>query len=167
VNAIPVRPERPEDFSAIHDLTKRALAPMHYSLGDEQDMIERLRMCGGLALSLVAELGSNVVGHVAFSPASAKDGSGGWYALGPISVEPELQRRGIGKSMIAEGVARLRTMDAAGCVLVGDPAYYQRFGFRPFPHLAPNREPAEYFMILPLGVDEPRAAMEFHPAFYG
>jgi putative acetyltransferase len=162
-----VRPEEPRDFAAIHDLTRRAFAPMPFSAGDEQDVIERLRACGGLTISLVAEQDSNVVGHVAFSPASAKGGSGGWYTLGPISVEPELQRRGIGKSMIAEGVARLRGLYAAGCMLVGNPAHYQRFCFRPFPHLAPKRQPAEYFMILLLGVREPRAVMEFHPAFYG
>jgi putative acetyltransferase len=166
VNGISVRPERLEDFPAIHNLTQRAFAPMPYSAGDEQEVIERLRTRGGLAVSLVAELGSKIAGHVAFSPAIAKDGSLGWFALGPISVEPALQRQGIGKAMIAVVLARLRAIDAAGCILVGDPAYYQRFGFRPFPHLAPDTEPAEFFMILPMAAAEPNAKIAFHTAFY-
>jgi putative acetyltransferase len=162
-----IRDERTEDQPAIYSLTQRAFAPMSFAAGDEQDLIDVLRARGGLAISLVAELDGEIVGHVAFSPASAQDGGEGWYALGPISVEPELQRRGIGKSMIAEGVARLRGLKAAGCILVGDPAYYPRFGFRPFPHLAPETEPAEYFMILRMEVAEPKSRMQFHPAFHG
>ena len=64
--------------------------------------------------------------------------------------------------MIAKGVARLRGINAAGSILVGKPAYYQRFGFLPFPHLAPDKEPAEYFMILPMGVVEPKSVVKFH-----
>jgi putative acetyltransferase len=167
VEKVVIRDERTDDQPSIHDLTRRAFAPMSFAAGDEQDLIDALRARGGLTLSLVAELDGKVVGHVAFSAASAEDGSGGWHALDPISVEPELQRRGIGKSLIAEGVARLRGLNAAGCILVGNPAYYQRFGFRPFPHLAPETEPAEYFMILPMAVAEPKSKMQFHPAFHG
>jgi putative acetyltransferase len=166
-DAIVIRDERTEDRPVIYDLTRRAFAPMSFAAGDEQDLIDALRACGALTISLVAEMDGKVVGHVAFSPASAGDGSAGWYALGPISVEPEMQRHGIGKSMIAEGVARLRGLNAAGCILVGEPAYYQRFGFCPFPHLAPESEPAEYFMILPMGVAEPKSRMQFHPVFHG
>ena len=165
--AIHIRDEREEDRPVIRDLTRRAFAPMPFATDDDQHLTDALRARGGLTFSLVAELGGRIVGHAAFSPAFASDGSASWYALGPISVEPELQRSGIGKSMIAEGVARLRRLNAAGCILVGDPAYYPRFGFRPFPLLAPEREPAEYFMILPLGIAAPKARMAFHPAFYG
>jgi putative acetyltransferase len=58
-------------------------------------------------------------------------------------------------------------MNAACCILIGDPACCQRFGFRPSPHLAPDNEPAEFFMILPMGAAEPGSAVEFHPAFRG
>ncbi|MGL4490034.1 MAG: GNAT family N-acetyltransferase, partial [Rhizobiaceae bacterium] len=154
MTGILIRLERPDDVLAIHDLTKRAFAPMPFAAGDEQDLIDVLRAIGDLTLSLVAEIEGKIVGHIAFSPASASDGSEGWFALGPIAVEPKLQRRGIGKSMIAKGLAHLIAMNASGCILVGNPDYYQRFGFRPFPHLAPDNEPAEYFMILPMGVAE-------------
>lgn len=164
---IVVRPERPGDISAIYDLTKRAFAPMPFSDGNEQDLVDALRDAGALTISLVAECDGKVAGHIAFAPAFAADGSRGWYSLGPISVEPALQRKGIGKALIAEGIARLRALNAAGCVLVGDTNYYPRSGFRPFPDLAPPEEPAEYFMILPLGVAEPGTVVSFHPVFYG
>jgi putative acetyltransferase len=162
-----IRPEEPRDFAAIHDLTRRAFAPMSFSAGDEPNLIDALRRSGALTRSIVAEQGGNVVGHVAFSPAFADDESDGWFALGPISVEPRLQRRGIGTQLIRHGIDKLRAIDAAGCILVGDPAYYSRHGFLPYPELAPENEPANYFMILPLGIPSPVARMRFHPAFYG
>jgi putative acetyltransferase len=160
-----IRDEQPGDHAAIYDLTARAFAPMPYSDGDEQDLIDALRAAGALAISLVALLEGKLVGHVAFSPATAADGSAGWYALGPVSAEPELQRQGIGSALIHEGIRRLREREAAGCILVGNPDYYSRFGFRPYPTLAPAGQPPEYFMILPLAVTEPSTVVEFHPAF--
>jgi putative acetyltransferase len=160
-----IRPERAEDHAAIYDVTKRAFAPMPYAGGDEQDLIDKLRKAGALALSLVAERDGVVLGQISFSPAFAADGSPGWYALGPVSVEPTLKHQGIGSQLILAGYAWLLDKQAAGCVLVGNPAYYGRFGFRLFPHLAPEGEPAEYFQILPLGVGEPDVVVGFHPAF--
>ena len=157
----------PADHSAIYDITKRAFAPMPYSDGDEQDLIDRLRNASALAISLVAEQDGAVVGQVTFTEAFAADGSNGWYALGPVAVEPELQNRKIGAQLIEAGIAMLHERDAAGCVLVGNPDYYSRFGFRSFPDVCPEGEPAEYFQILPLGVAVPRAVISFHPLFHG
>jgi putative acetyltransferase len=162
-----IRPEAPGDHAAIYYLTKRAFAPMPYAGGDEQDLIDKLRDAGALAISLVAELDGRIVGHIAFSPAFAADGSEGWYALGPVSAEPELERQGIGSAVINAGLNMLRERDAAGCVLVGNPAYYSRFGFRPFPALCPEGEPAEFFQILPMGVKKPNVVVGFHPLFHG
>jgi putative acetyltransferase len=162
-----IRSEAPSDYAAIYDLTKRAFAPMPFAGGDEQDLINQLRDAGALVISLVAELDGKIVGHVAFSPAFAADGSEGWYTLGPVSAEPELKYQGIGTTLINAGLAMLRERDAAGCVLVGNPAYYSRFGFRLFPELAPAGEHAEYFQILPLRVTEPGAVVSFHPIFHG
>lgn len=162
-----IRPETPSDYAEIYALTKRAFAPMPYAGGDEQDLIDKLRDAGALAISLVAEQDGRIVGHVAFSPAFAADGSEGWYALGPVSAEPELKHQGIGSAIIKAGIALLRERDAAGCVLVGNPAYYSRFGFLPFPDLCPEGEPPEYFQILPLRVAEPTVVVGFHPLFHG
>ncbi|AMO72052.1 GNAT family N-acetyltransferase [Sphingorhabdus sp. M41] len=162
-----IRPERPADRQAIHDITRRAFAPMDYAGGNEQDLIDRFRDAGALAISLVAELDDAVVGQVTFTEAFAADGSPGWYTLGPVAVEPELQGQHIGSKLIEAGIEMLRQRNAAGCVLTGDPAYYSRFGFRPFPDLCPDGEPAAYYQILPLRVAVPQAVVAFHPLFYG
>jgi putative acetyltransferase len=162
-----IRPETPDDHAAIYDLTQRAFAPMPYAGGDEQDLINNLRDARALAISLVAELHGRIVGHVAFSPAFAADGSDGWYALGPVSAEPELKHQGIGSAIINAGLTLLRDRAAAGCVLVGNPAYYSRFGFLPRPDLAPESEPAQFYQVLPLAVTEPSVVVGFHPIFHG
>jgi putative acetyltransferase len=167
ITSILIREERPEDRRAIYDITQRAFAPMPYAEGNEQDLIDRLRESGALALSLVAEKDGAVIGQATFSPAFAADGSSGWYALGPISVEPEFKHKGIGSQLIRAGIAWLEGQKAVGCVLVGNPAYYSRFGFRLFPDLAPEGEQAKYFQILPLGITEPNTVVGFHPVFTG
>ncbi|WP_205518055.1 N-acetyltransferase [Sphingorhabdus sp. Alg239-R122] len=162
-----IRPEIPDDYAAIHDVTKRAFAPTPYSDGDESDLIDRLRKAEALAISLVAEKDARIAGHIAFSPAYADDRSQGWYALGPVAVAPELQRQNIGSALINKGIDLLRERNAAGCILVGNPDYYTRFGFLPFPSLAPREQPAEYFMILPLETKQPQATVQFHALFQG
>jgi putative acetyltransferase len=160
-----IRPERSEDQAAIYDITKRAFASMPYADGNEQELIGKLREAGALALSLVADKDGVVVGQITFSCAFAADNSSGWYALGPVSVEPELKHQGIGGKLILAGIAWLRSRQAAGCVLVGNPAYYGRFGFRLFPELAPEGQLAQYFQILPLQETEPKVVVGFHPIF--
>jgi putative acetyltransferase len=162
-----IRPETPADHSAIHDVTQRAFAPMPYSDGDEQLLIGKLRDAGALALSLVAEHDGVVVGQITFSPAFAADGSPGWYALGPVSVEPALKHQSIGGQLIRAGIAWLQDQQAAGCILIGNPAYYSRFGFRVFSELAPQGMPAEYYQVLPLALEKPNVIVEFHPLFQG
>lgn len=164
---IVIRPERPDDEVAVHDVTARAFAPMPFAGGDEQLLPARFRAAGVLALSSVAELDGKVVGQVTLTPALAADGSPDWFALGPISVEPDLHKHGIGSRLIAAAIAWMREQGAAGCALVGNPAYYSRFGWKPFPSLAPQGEPAEYYQILPLRIAEPETVVSFHPLFYG
>ena len=162
---IRIRPEVERDRPAIHDLTRRAFASMPFAAGDEQDLVDALRDLGALSLSLVAERDGAVVGHVALSPATHESGAGGWFALGPIAVEPALQRRGIGGALITEAKRRLVADGARGCILTGDPLYYPRHGFLPAPGHAPEAEPPEYFMVLALAGDIPPGRFRFHPAF--
>jgi len=161
-----IRDEQPEDYAAIHDLTQRAFAPMPFAAGDEQDLIDALRTAGALSLSLVAILDGKLVGHIAFSPAGTEDGRPGWYALGPVSAEPGLQKSGIGSALIKAGIERLAAAGACGFILTGNPAYYGRFGFRPCPDLCPPEDPAEYFMVLALGDEAPSSRFAFHPLFH-
>jgi putative acetyltransferase len=161
-----IRPEQQVDHSFILELTKRAFAPMPFAAGDEQELIGKLRQASALSLSLVAERNGRIVGHVALSPVEHDSGIEGWYGLGPISVEPEMQRIGIGTALIALAKVWLRTQNARGCILVGDPAYYPRHGFQPAPAHAPATEPAQFFMVLALDGDIPAGRFRYHPLFH-
>jgi len=118
-----IRDEKTSDFSAITELTVAAFATMEISGHTEQFIIEALRAAKALTISLVAEVDGRVVGHIAFSPVTMSDGTKDWYGLGPVSVLPEYQRRGVGKALIQEGLSHLKNLKAKGCCLVGHPQY--------------------------------------------
>ena len=124
-----IRLESPEDLQAIHQLTTDAFAPMSYSDGREPAIIDDLRAAGKLSLSLVTIKDDTLVAHVAFSPVTIGSNTDSCFGLGPVSVQPNLQRRGIGTALINEGLRVLKEMNADGCALIGDPKYYRRFGF--------------------------------------
>jgi putative acetyltransferase len=124
-----IRPETTDDIAAIYALTKAAFASMPFSDGSEPDCINQLRKDGDLTLSLVAEVNDVIIGHVAFSPVTLNEIADNWFGLGPISVHPDHQRSGIGSALINEGLSQLKDRSAKGCVLIGDPNYYSRFGF--------------------------------------
>ena len=162
-----VRTERAGDIDAIRTLTEAAFKTAPHADGTEHLIIDRLRAAGALTLSLVAEADGAVVGHVAFSPVTVSDGSAGWYGLGPISVDPARQGEGIGGKLIREGLERLKAIGAVGCVLLGDPAYYSRFGFAPDPKLTLDGVPPEYFMRVAFSSVYGEGTVSYHPAFYG
>jgi putative acetyltransferase len=166
VGLIEIRPERESDHAAIRAVTEAAFAGRPYADGDEQDVIDRLRAAGALSLSLVASSDGPVVGQVSFSPASLDGRAAPWCALGPVSVAPHRQREGIGSRLIEAGLAEMQRRSAHGCILVGDPAYYARFGFAPAPAHCPDREPATNFMLKLLGTTRPEGRFAFHGAFY-
>ena len=160
-----IRTERPEDVVAIAALIRAAFRNLPLS-GDEAEIVERLRSDGDLTISLVAEnFDHAIVGHVAFSPVAISDGSAGWYGLGPISVIPLRQRAGIGSALTEAGLARLRELRAAGCVVLGDPKYYARLGFRHDPALTYSGPSPEYFQCLAFEGDTPRGEVSYSPAF--
>lgn len=160
-----IRPERPGDEDAIHALTARAFETMPFSSGTEPAIIRALRGSGNLALSLVAEQDGRVVGHVAFSPVRIGDVSDGWFGLGPIFVMPELQRHGIGKLLIREGLDRLKERNAKGCALIGDPDVYRSSGFTSDGALVYEGVDAKYVQWIAFSDEEPRGHLTFAPAF--
>lgn len=164
MSAIAIRAEEPRDTKAIYALTRLAFTGMAFSEGDEADIIDRLRKDGDLALSFVAEKDA-IVGHIAFSPVTVSDGATDWFGLGPVSVTPERQGEGIGSALIEHGLAALHAMRANGCVLLGNPAYYSRFGFAADPKLTYPGPPAEYFQCLVLGGSMPHGTIAYRPAF--
>jgi putative acetyltransferase len=160
-----IRNETAADIAGLSKVTEAAFRNHPHSRQTEQFIIHALRKANALTVSLVAENDGKVVGHIAFSPVTVSDGISGWYGLGPVSVLPELQRQGIGKALIRAGLARLRAAGANGCMLVGDPAYYERFGFRNFPELIHEGIPQQYFLALPFGNNVPCGTATFHNAF--
>jgi putative acetyltransferase len=160
-----IRLERPEDAGTIRALTDAAFKGMPFSDQTEAEVIDALRAAGALTLSLVATEGGEIIGHIAFSPVEINAEPGDWYGLGPVSVWPDRQRTGIGQALIREGLQRLRALGAGGCVLLGNPAYYGRFGFESDPDLYDVGAPAGAFQRLILNGSRPRGEVTFHPAF--
>lgn len=160
-----LRNERATDSQAIARLTQAAFANAPHSSGTESAIVDALRAAGALAVSLVADVDGQVVGHVAISPVSISDGSHGWYGLGPVSVLPAYQGRGIGTGLINQALAQLQAKGAAGCVVLGEPGYYQRFGFAAVPGLQLPGVPAHYFQARCFGSTMAQGTVTCHPGF--
>lgn len=160
-----IRSETNEDIGAIAEVTIAAFRTLEISNHTERFIIEALRAAQALTVSLVAEVGGRVVGHVAFSPVTISDGTQNWYGLGPVSVLPECQRQGVGKALIHEGLSRLKRMDAGGSCLVGHPEYYKKFGFDNAAELVHEGVPPEVFLALSFGASTPRGTVTFHEIF--
>jgi putative acetyltransferase len=163
--AVRIRPERPEDAPAIRAVTIAAFESSPYGHNGEADIVDALRVDGALALSLVAEMGGGIVGHVACSPVHIMIGQGDWYGLGPVSVVPGHQGQGIGQVLVRAGLDRLRALDAAGCVVLGEPEYYGRFGFESDPALRYGEAPAAYFQRLLFQGRPPSGEAHYHASF--
>lgn len=161
-----LRLERPGDAPAIAALTTAAFAGNAHSAGTEAAIVATLRSAGALALSLLAEEEGTVVGHLALSPARVGEAGAGWYGLGPISVAPDRQRRGIGSALMGGALAWLAREGARGCVLVGEPAFYGRFSFAAYPALGCAGVPPQYVLALVLDGPPPAGDAGFHPAFF-
>lgn len=159
-----IRRERPEDETAIAQLIGEAFAGAQHSDGKEAEIVQKLRASGMLTLSLVAEL-ECIVGHVAFSPVEIDGCDVGWFGLAPVAVLPRLHGNGIGSDLINEGLRYLREMGAAGCVVLGEPGYYARFGFSHDPELIYPGPPPEYFQRMALNGNPERGEVRYAPAF--
>jgi putative acetyltransferase len=162
---IEIRPETSADAAAIEAVTIAAFLNAPHTGHNEQFIVRALRESGALAISLVAVVDGSVIGHVALSPVSISDGASGWFGLGPISVVPALQGIGVGSRLMREALRALEEKAAAGCVLLGDPKYYRRFGFQADSALALPGVPPEYFQALTLGSSAARGTVSYHSAF--
>lgn len=160
-----IRNETKDDTAAITEVTAAAFESLEISNHTEQFVIEALRAAGALTLSLVAEVDGCVVAHIAFSPVTISDGTTDWYGLGPVSVLPTYQRMGIGKTLIQEGLSRLKGLGAKGCCLVGHPQYYRKFGFENVAGLILEGVPQEVFFAFSFDGHYPHGTVTFHEGF--
>jgi len=156
--AIVIRPERPGDYRETEIITREAFCDIYKPGCDEHLVAHKLRETAAFVreLDLVACEGERIVGNIMYTKARVI-GPGGEarevLCLGPISVLPEHQGQGIGGRLIEESVARAREMGFAGVFLMGNPAYYSKFGFRKaegFDVRTSDGKSYDYFMGLEL-----------------
>lgn len=160
-----IRPETPDDHDAIRQILIAAFADHPFSHQTEHLIVEGLRADDHLTVSLVAEVDGKVVGQIAFSPVKIGGKDDGWLALGPVAVLPAFRARGIGQALVNEGMKAIRDLGAQGCVLVGEAAFYNRFGFRHDPALRMEGVPPEVLLCLPMSDEMPEGDVAHHPAF--
>lgn len=130
-----IRPEREDDFPAIHQLIESAFRTARYSEGDEHHFVARLRYEDGYIpnLALVVEDQKQLTGHIMLTRlhVSVAEGSHPILYLAEICVIPGFQRQGIGAWLIRHALQLARAQGYSAVMVLGDPAYYSRFGFEP------------------------------------
>jgi putative acetyltransferase len=167
MNVWTIRREQDGDEGAITHVIASAFAGVEWSDGTEAQIASRLRDSFELEASYVAVTPSgNIVGHIAFSPVEIDGQACGWYGLAPLAVLPDWQRRGIGAALIEAGLGDLQRVDAGGCVVLGEPDYYARFGFAHDPQLTyPGAFIPRYFQRLIFRDEGLRGEVRYSAAF--
>ena len=122
---IKIREEEANDIEQVRGIVRAAFP------GDaESKLVDALRENGKAIVSLVAVNGNEVLGHILFSPVStAPPSDARGIGLAPVAVRPDRQSQGIGSRLIREGLQSCKQLGFDYCVVLGDPDYYQRFGF--------------------------------------
>jgi putative acetyltransferase len=157
---IDVRNESPGDWNAVHQVVSSAFGRL-----SEAELVGQLREAGDSVISLVADDGGCIVGHVLLS---RMDASLPALALAPVSVIPARQRNGIGSALIKRAVAQARDEGWAAIFVLGDPNYYERFGFDQEAAAGfTSRYAGRHFMALKLWPSLPASTGELRhaPAF--
>ncbi|KGS49127.1 acetyltransferase family protein [Burkholderia pseudomallei MSHR5613] len=166
--AVTPRGERAGDAAALARVIVAAFADEPQGGQFERRIVDALRVDGRLSVSFVAVRDGRLVGHVAFSPVAIGAGGEGWHGLAPLAVWPGCQRQGIGAALVRAGLDALRRAGARGCVVLGEPAYYARFGFGPAGDIVFPQAPPDALMALPFGEHAPcpAGALRYHASFY-
>ena len=160
-----IRNEDKDDIDAIEKVTTEAFLNATHTDHTEQYIVRELRNSDALSISLIAESEGEIVGHLAISPVTISDGTKGWFGLGPISVSPNNQRSGVGSKLMLSAIDALKYSCASGCVLLGDPTYYSRFGFQQESCLVLPDVPPEYFQAIQFSGALPSGIVTYHEAF--
>lgn len=161
-DALNIRPERPGD--AVH---VRALLDAAFGGDVESKLVERLRADGDFVLSLVAESAQGIAGYAGFPRLVLRldERNVPVVGLAPVGVSPPLQRKGIGGVLIRDGLARLKDRAERLVFVLGDPAYYRRFGFTVMEGFV-SRYAGPCFQTLMLAPDAPKAGQVSYPSAF-
>lgn len=130
-----IRPEQPAEFTALYEFIKTAFSTAKLADGDEQEFANRLRTREDYLpkLALVAEEQGKIIGHIMLTRyrATADNGASVEVLLvAPLAVAAEYRSKGVGAALMNEALRRAKELGYAAALLIGDPAYYGRFGFR-------------------------------------
>ncbi len=131
-----IRPETPADYRAVEALTREAFWNVYRPGCLEHYLVHRYRGRKGFVpeLDLVLEMGGQLVGHIMYVHAAIHSDSGPLLPVmtfGPISILPEYQRRGLGKALLEDSLARAAALGAKAVCIEGNPAFYGKSGFVP------------------------------------
>ena len=162
-----IRPEIESDRNTVYAINVAA-----FESNGEADLVDRLRDQADFFISLVAEQGGEIVGHIMFSPAMLPaNPDTPAIGLGPMAVTPANQGQGIGSALVRAGLEQCRQQGFQAAFVLGHPHYYPRFGFVPasrFGIESVYEVPDEVFMameLLPGSLTDKAGEMHYHPAF--
>jgi len=165
-----IRIEIPSDSEIINSIISCA-----FETDAEANLVERLRRTADPFWSIVAEVGGALVGHVLLTSVTLEDAPDGMRLMGlaPLAVLPNHQKQGVGAALMEAAINKCRSEGVAAIVLLGNPAYYGRFGFvmsEGYGIKSIYDVPPEYFMILPLleeGLHGVAGTVHYHSSFDG
>jgi putative acetyltransferase len=164
-----IRAEEDRDRERVHEIVATA-----FERRNEADLVENLRRSADPTLSLVAQEEGRILGHVFFSPVEIEGAAETLRVAGlaPLAVDPAHQGRGVGSALVRAGVAACPALGWQAVFLVGNPAYYSRFGFRlalpmGFTYGDPHMDAALQVMEGEAGVlsGVKGGRVRYHPAF--
>ena len=148
-----IRQETEQDYPEVYRLIAEAFSTAEHTDGKEQDLVAALRKGSAFIpqLSLVADTGTDLAGHILFS--KAKVGEDTVLALAPLSVKPSYQRQGVGRALIEEGHKIAARLGYPYCLVLGSEYYYPKFGYLPAEQFGieiPEGMPKANFMAIRL-----------------
>lgn len=151
-----IRPETATDYAFVYEINKIA-----FGQDAEARLVDLLRQNIEFipGLSLVAQLGPQIVGHILFSKIYIEDHCGNRFeslALAPLAILPEFQKKGIGKKLVRCGLQKAAELGFKSVIVLGHEHYYPKFGFRPAGRWninAPFEVSANAFMAIELVQD--------------
>jgi len=165
-----IRRERPADVPAVRAVTAAAFAKPDTPVPVEVDVLDGLRDCDGWLpeLSFVATDKDEVIGHVVCTRGHVE--ASPVLALGPLSVHPGHQRRGVGLALVHAALGAADALGEPVVVLLGSPDYYGRYGFRTSTEYGitpPDPAWGKYFQVRPLTAYDPalRGAFRYAEPF--
>lgn len=160
-----IRYELPEDIASIRQVITAAFASKSHLKHGEAEIVDALRQDGALVFSMVAICEGQIVGHVAGSKVLVDGKDWTWLGLGPVSVLPEWQGKGIGSSLIEDILGEMLSGRFTGCVVAGSPKFYERFGFERDPEMTFDGAPPSYFMRKVMIGPPSSGKVTYHKAF--